>query len=293
MKTLRLIMTKGLPASGKSTFAKELIAKEPGKWKRINKDLLREMFDGGKWSRENEKFILNMRDCLIAQAFNSGFSVIIDDTNLHETHELRLKALAKGALINGITVNFEVKDFTDVPVEVCIDRDYDRAIGKVGKKVIMGMYHQFLAPKLKPLEFTPGLPTAIVCDIDGTLALFEGENPYDRDFSQDRLNEPVANILRQYKNTTKIIIVSGRKEKYIDQTEKWLLKNNIEYDFLYLPRGDADNRKDFILKKELYDACIKGKYNVLLVIDDRKQVKKMWVANGLFVLDVNQTDEEF
>lgn len=38
-------MLKGLPASGKSTYAKELVLKSPGKYKRINKDDLRAMVD--------------------------------------------------------------------------------------------------------------------------------------------------------------------------------------------------------------------------------------------------------
>ena len=46
---------RGLPGSGKSTYCKELQAKNPGKYKRVNRDLLREMLDCGVWSKENEK----------------------------------------------------------------------------------------------------------------------------------------------------------------------------------------------------------------------------------------------
>ena len=50
-------MTKGLPASGKSTWAKLEVARSKGKTKRINKDDLRDMIDAGTWSKENEKNI--------------------------------------------------------------------------------------------------------------------------------------------------------------------------------------------------------------------------------------------
>jgi len=53
---MKVLILKGLPASGKSTYAKELVAK--GNWKRINKDDLRAMLDCSKWSKANEKFVL-------------------------------------------------------------------------------------------------------------------------------------------------------------------------------------------------------------------------------------------
>ncbi|KKL23847.1 hypothetical protein LCGC14_2421320, partial [marine sediment metagenome] len=51
----QVTILKGLPASGKTTWAIGQIIKNPGKCKRINKDDLREMFDCGQWSRDNEK----------------------------------------------------------------------------------------------------------------------------------------------------------------------------------------------------------------------------------------------
>src|SRR5207245_9019847 len=51
---MKLLLLKGLPASGKSTYAKELVLKG---WKRVNKDDLRAMIDNGKWSHSNEDII--------------------------------------------------------------------------------------------------------------------------------------------------------------------------------------------------------------------------------------------
>ncbi len=58
-------------------------------------------------------------------------------------------------------------------------------------------------------------------------------------------------------------------------------------------REEKDHRQDAIIKKEIYDREIKGKFNVLFAVDDRKQVKRLWVKEGIFVFDVNQTDEEY
>ncbi|MGB7485795.1 MAG: AAA family ATPase, partial [Phormidesmis sp.] len=64
----RVIMTVGLPASGKSTWAKALITKEAGRWVRVNKDLLREMCHNSLHSKSNEKFIVRLRNLIILEA---------------------------------------------------------------------------------------------------------------------------------------------------------------------------------------------------------------------------------
>lgn len=56
---------------------------------------------------------------------------------------------------------------------------------------------------------------------------------------------------------------------------KFLANNSIEIDVL-LMRKTADNRKDFIVKKEIFDAEIRHKYQTEFVLDDRNQVVDMW-----------------
>lgn len=284
---MKLIMTKGLPGSGKSTWAKELIQKEPGRWKRINKDDLRLMLDNSKWSKQNEKFVILTRDTMALSALNNGWNVIIDDTNLHPKHELHLKELAKFK-----NAEFEIKDFTDVSLDVCIERDLKRT-NSVGKKVIVDMYKQFLR-KIPIIIYDPSLPNAIMCDIDGTLAHLNGRNPYDASTCEnDLLNKPVADLITIYRYDAvakpDIILCSGRKDEYRKQTERWLQKNAIKFDHLFMRKTD-DSRKDAIIKKEIYENHIKGKYNVLFVLDDRNQVVDMWRSLGLTCLQVAEGD---
>src|SRR5579885_1813600 len=80
MKTM--ILTKGLPASGKSTYAKELLKKEPGRWKRVNRDDLRAMLDDSVWSESNEKYVVALQEHVIRTALNAGVNVIVDNTHL-------------------------------------------------------------------------------------------------------------------------------------------------------------------------------------------------------------------
>ena len=55
---MKLILMRGLPASGKTTECKNLLLMHKGSYKRINRDDLRAMIDNGKWSKQNEKYIV-------------------------------------------------------------------------------------------------------------------------------------------------------------------------------------------------------------------------------------------
>jgi hypothetical protein len=56
-------------------------------------------------------------------------------------------------------------------------------------------------------------------------------------------------------------------------------------------RAENDGRKDSIVKKELFEQHIVGKYYIDLVIDDRNQVVEMWRKDlGLTCLQVDYGD---
>lgn len=278
---MKLIMTKGLPGSGKTTWAKQY-QNDHKNYKVVNKDTLRFTLDDSKWSGLNEKFVLLTRDIIVLSALQHGFSVIIDDTNLAPKHELHLRELAKV-----YDAQFIVQDFTGVSLEACIAQDLKR-LNSVGKDVIMKMYHQFLKPAPKLVPYDSNLPNCIICDLDGTLALFGDANPYDRDFSKDIINDTIALIVEKWDDVD-IFIVSGRKDTFRDQTLAWLKKADIPFDMLKMRKAD-DNRKDAIVKREIYEENIKNEYNVLFVLDDRNQVVEMWRSLGLTCLQVADGD---
>lgn len=63
---LTVTMLKGLPASGKSTWAKAEVERLNKKTVRVNKDDLRAMMGG--FDKVNERIVLELRDNLIAQS---------------------------------------------------------------------------------------------------------------------------------------------------------------------------------------------------------------------------------
>lgn len=280
---LKVIILQGLPASGKSTWAKKELADNPGKYKRVNKDELRAMLDGGKWSSDNEKFVLKVRDQIIMDAFLEGKHLIIDDTNLHPKHVERITDLCKGV------ATVEIKNF-DTSVDECIKRDSKRS-SPVGKKVIQDMYKQYLQTKPPVIEHNPNLPTAIMCDMDGTLALMQNRSPYDgARCNEDKLNYPVYHVLSRYFGTgMHVILCSGRSSEWRDITEEWLSVNGVPYTEL-LMRAEGDVRNDAIVKEELYNTYIRDKYNVLFVLDDRNRVVEKWREMGLTVFQVADGD---
>jgi len=277
---LKVLLTKGLPGSGKTTWSKYKIKTNSNKYKRINKDSLRKMMDNSHYSKDSEKFVLQIRDQIILAALENGKHVIIDDTNLAPKHEDHIKELIKGK------AEIEIIDFTAIPLETCIERDLERE-NSVGEKVIKKMYNQFIKPKTVITEQDPTLEKIVICDLDGTLCDISHRSPYDASTcEQDGLNQVVANIL---KTKEYVFLLTGREEKYRLQTERFLENHRIKYMDLIM-RKSGDYRKDAIIKEEIYNQYIKNKYNVEFILDDRNQVVEMWRNLGLTCLQVAEGD---
>jgi predicted kinase len=276
----KVLILQGLPASGKSQFARELLLANPGRWVRTNKDLLREMAHASHWSPANEKFIVQLRNTTILMALEAGKHVIIDDTNFGHNIS-QIQELVKGQA--QVTVN---DSFLKVPVEECIRRDLLRP-KSVGKDVIMKMYNQFVLPQLlKPVVYNSDLPDAIIVDMDGTLAIMGDRSPYDVSrCDRDLPNYPVVETVQKLQDSKTIIIMSGRTDDAQEKTEAWLAKYGIKYQHIYM-RGTNDTRKDSIVKQELFERFVQDKYNVSFILDDRQQVVDMWRGLGLTVFQV-------
>jgi predicted kinase len=282
-------MTRGLPGSGKSTWAWEKRTADLVNVFVTTKDDIRKVMSatGWVWSPENEQDVIKEQNELIASAFEAGFhTVIVADTNFGKKHENRLRDIARR-----MKSEFEIVDFTDVPVEVCVERDSKRE-NPVGEKVIWDMYNKYLRPDeeipIEPYVAPTGKPNAILCDLDGTLAIHQGRSPYDfKRVKEDKVNVPVKAILDRFVDAGYIpIYVSGRDDSARAATWEWIEANNIPLGPLYM-RQTGDKRKDNIVKLEIFNEEIRHNYDVLFVLDDRDQVVKMWRDLGLTCLQVN------
>ena len=124
-----------------------------------------------------------------------------------------------------------------------------------------------------------GKPDAVLVDVDGTLATrVTDRTPYE----WQRVGEdaPVAAVVAAVRALHAaghpIIVVSGRDEECRAQTESWLLHHLAIPHEMLLMRRAKDNRRDDIVKRELYERHVAGRYDVAFVLDDRAQVVRMW-----------------
>lgn len=136
-KIQKLIILRGLPASGKSTWAEKYCDMNPGTV-RVCRDNIRAMLvpnfvHGGPM----ETLVTTIEESAIKDALVAGYSVIVDATNFRGIN--RFYGLIP---LENETIEAEIKDF-DIDLQTCIQRDSQRA-KPVGKLVIETMYKKYL-----------------------------------------------------------------------------------------------------------------------------------------------------
>jgi len=280
---LKVVITKGLVASGKTTYAKKWVAEDPENRVRVEKDEIRKdtsLFKGGIYvhKRGDEEIVIKERDRLIHQALAVGKSVVSSDTNLAPTHIAQISTIA-----NQYNAEVEVVSFLDVPLKELIERDNKRE-NTVGEQVIRRMFHQQVKTMPTFLKYDPNLNFCLISDLDGTLTTGpKKRSPYEwHKVGNDDINLGVASVIdgiqfidgKRGTGHVKTFIFSGRDSVCRPETEAWLEKHDIEYDALYM-RAEGDNRSDEIVKAEFIEAYIRDKYNVLIWFDDRPRIVTM------------------
>ena len=297
----KLLILKGLPASGKSTYAKSLVASS-GNTGRVNRDDLREMIFNGKWTRDREKIIIDVEKAIASVLLDHNHSVVVDDTNFKADFWKYFHG--RETVIQEEAPTLETKTF-DTPIEECIRRDSLRA-NPVGRNVIVKMSAR------NGLLNWPDKPIVLV-DIDGTLAASTGREKFLQGDKKDwksyyaslGTDVPIVHIFKWVAELSKdhtIVIVSGRGAECSEDTIKWFEKiweENPLFPELNVPRfpvfqwffRDAgDRRPDNIIKLEVLKLL---PTKPVLVIDDRPCVVRAWREAGLRVIPVAGDCPEF
>lgn len=299
----KLIICVGLPASGKSTWAKNYLT-ENENTVRVNRDDFRLMLKNQQVVPHYiEQLINELQETTILKALHQRQNVVVDNTHLKARYINQLIKMTEFSA----DIHFQV---FDVPLEVCLERDNLREL-KVGEEVIRKMHADFellktnftfdtrpRRPKWEDIfasyKHDSNLPEAVAFDIDGTLAIMGKRGAFEwENVDIDAPNPLVIEQIHFHQSRgRKIILISGREETAREKTLVWLEKHQISFDLL-LMRAQADFRKDSFVKKEIFEREIIGKYNLLCVYDDRLQVLKTWYQLGVFAFNVNQGNKEF
>lgn len=138
----KLIICRGLPASGKTTWAKEWVMEDPEHRVRINLDDIRSML-GKYWVPAREPVVSAIQQEAILAAMNFGVDIVIDNTNLNKKV---VDAYVKVA--NKFKYTVEYEDFFNVSLGECLRRNATRNASlpkdtQIADKVIVGMYERY------------------------------------------------------------------------------------------------------------------------------------------------------
>jgi predicted kinase len=194
-----LHLTRGIPASGKSTWAREWVAEDPTNRVRVNRDDTRTYL--GLTHGMDEPTVTKIQQQTVRNFLQAGRDVVVDDTNLNAKFAKEWLKLANKM---GVEVEWHDK-FLLTPLATCLQRDADRE-ASVGSAVIMDFYRRYLSggklPKRPQLDSealpaharydgTPGRPKAFLIDVDGTIALNgpDRDNPNRGYFDWHRVGE--------------------------------------------------------------------------------------------------------
>lgn len=120
---MQVVITRGLPGSGKSTKARIWQAEKPYDRVYMDRDDLRQMMFGrqGLLPREQEDLVSVVQHAGLRSVLGVGKSIVLADTFLRDD---RLDPVLNIAALYGAEVAYI--DLRHVPVEVCVERDRKR-----------------------------------------------------------------------------------------------------------------------------------------------------------------------
>lgn len=298
-----LVIYRGLPGSGKTTQAAHQQSLYGGTL--AGRDHVRSlMFGKLDLTNEQEFAISTVQDTMIREGLRQGHNVYVDDMNLRNTYVRKLVNMARAE-----DAEWEIVDLTYVPLDVCVNRDAARE-RSVGINVICDLHNRFIQGRglwplpvsLDPIKsdeptFAPYVPRAgakpaIMVDIDGTLAHCGDRDIYDGSRAYlDTPDRAVTYLIKKLVDADwklTVLFCSGRSDTHRDVTAQWIMEHTgvyVDEEFLFM-RKAGDDRKDSIVKLELFDEHIRDEYDVLFVLDDRQQVVDAWRSIGLKVFQV-------
>lgn len=287
-----LTITRGLPASGKSTWAENWQKRGENRLV-IGRDFIRlQMLHLGttKGTHDQEDMVTAMQRSMVTKALQKGWHVVVDDTNLPLS---RCKDWAD--LAASCNADFGVEDFTWVPLVECLTRNAFRLAPKqVPAAVIEDMHKRYLNGQTPPViaaraiapvqQYVPdySLPNAYIFDIDGTCAKMVDRGPFEwNKVGNDEVHPWVKNIaICLYYMGISVVYLSGRDAICRSITQQWLDSNGFPPGPLFM-RAQKDMRKDSVIKGEIFFEQIAEIYNVEGVFDDRNQVVDFWRSIGV------------
>ena len=294
----KLILTRGIQGSGKSTWARQWVEEDPENRVRINNDDIRNML-GKYWVTSRENLVSSIKKNMAEEAINRGYDIVVDNMNLNSKEILFWKDMIKMANMDpdGYQYEIEFKDFF-IPLEECIRRDAMRP-NPIGEKVIRETWKRYkhfiqtteVEKYVDNLRKYTGKPKCIVIDMDSTMCFNTTKRPWFGDGAAEGMINDVPNtgmcdIVRQLQEQYLVVVATGRDTTQEAVTKEWLAKQGINVDEFYF-RTNKDYRKGVVVKKEQIEAILE-KYDIVAIFDDCESIVNMYREMGLTVLQPNK-----
>lgn len=134
----KIILTQGIQGSGKTTWAKAWVAEDPEHRIRINNDDIRSMWGQPFGTSGLYERLRIFRQLMITRAIQDNLDIVVDDMNLSTSSLKEVQEIVKN-----FDYVIEYKDFTKIPLEVCIERDSKRP-NPIGEKIIRETYNKYI-----------------------------------------------------------------------------------------------------------------------------------------------------
>lgn len=137
---LELVVNRGIPGSGKSTYARKWVfdGTPRNRRARVNRDDIRKQLYGVDFGVPVEETVVTaVEDAMIHATLERGVSVIVDDCNIAQKYINRFEKIAKQ-----YDADFRI-NLIDIPVAVALERNRmrkDQGGRFVPENVILNMH---------------------------------------------------------------------------------------------------------------------------------------------------------
>lgn len=295
---LKAIILVGIPGSGKSTLAAKIIQEEDNfvelNFDNIRMEIVKKRFSEYEpekhnlwkfWKHKMNKELDSIFEEQFQKAINERKNIVFSNKNTHNGRRdglvQKMKNFGYDVHVIPVTTSYDVAVRQDMFRVNVIGANEIRKDWKRYNEFFNA--HEMYVPK-------EGSVKAVMFDIDGTIAHMENRSPYDWDKVINDKPDFIMQIMIEslISKGFKIIYMSGRDSVCMKDTIDWLVKHyNADFgsdgNSVIFMRESQDQRKDSIIKRELFDRNVRDFYNVYSVFDDRPQVVRMWHDIGLKV----------